>query len=137
MTEMKELKLQSEIEKHIGELVNEAEKLITDLGDSIKNIEANQIRNVMAVAKTAPHPAVVTNFIRYQMGRKGAPGQAWKDSGLGDKVITLIDQTVRQLAAKADQAASFGNPDEVQIRMTRLLLGFMNRRFVYQKEATT
>lgn len=136
MNEMKELKLQSEIEKRIGKLVDEAEKLIINLGEKINNIEGSQIRNVMAVANSAPHPAIVTNFIRYQMGRSGAPGKAWKESGLGDKVISAIDQTVRKLATEADQAANFGNVDDVQIRMTRLLLGFMNRRFVYQKEGS-
>lgn len=136
MSEMKELKLQSEIENRIGKLVEEAEKLITNLGGNIANVEASQIRNIMAVANSAPHPAVVTNFIRYQMGRSGAPGKAWKDSGLGDKVINAIDRTVRELATDADKAANFGNVDDVQIRMTRLLLGFMNRRFVYQKEGS-
>lgn len=134
MNEVRELRLQSEIERRIGQLVHEAERLITNLGENINNIEASQIRNVMAVANSAPHPAIVTNFIRYQMGRSGAPSRAWKESGLGERVIGAIDRTVHELAKEAVQAADFGNPDEVQIRMTRLLLGFMNRRFVYQKE---
>ncbi|MCS6803540.1 MAG: hypothetical protein RMM98_17655 [Acidobacteriota bacterium] len=136
MSEMKELKLQSEIERRIGRLVEEAETLISNLKGNIDKIEASQIRNVIAVANSAPHPAIVTNFIRYQMGRSGAPGKAWKESGLGDRVISAIDKTVRNLASEADQAAAFGNVDEVQIRMTRLLLGFMNRRFVYEKEGS-
>jgi hypothetical protein len=63
-----ELKLQSEIDRRVGELVVTAEKVIEKLGDKVTMIENNQIKNVLSVANAAPHSAVVTNFIRYQTG---------------------------------------------------------------------
>jgi len=133
MSEMKELKLQSEIENRIGKIVEDAEKLITERGSEIASIDASsQIRNAMAVANSAPHPAVVTNFIRYQMGRKGAPGEVWKNTGLGEAVIKAIDGSVHTLAKEAVERAGFGDVHQVQVQMTRLLLGFMNRRYVYE-----
>lgn len=131
MIAMKELKLQAEIDKCIGELVQLGERIIGELGNKVCKVEASQIRNVMAVANSAPHPAIVTNFIRYQMGRKGSPGEAWKDTGLGEKVITAIDKDVRRLAKQAAGNAN-GDVDEVQARMVRLFLGFMNRCHVYE-----
>jgi hypothetical protein len=133
MSQVGEMKLQKEIEGCIGDLIRTAEKLVTDLGDKIKSIEQNQIRNVLAVANSAPHVAVVTNFIRYQMGRSGAPGKAWKNTGLGKAVIDAIEGSMSRIAGKAAEKSGY-NVDEVQVRLTRLLLGFMNRRYVYEAD---
>jgi hypothetical protein len=156
--EMKELKLQHAIDQAVGRLVEEAEKLILDCRNKIEQIEANQIRNVMAVANSAPHTAVVTNFIRYQMGRAGRPSRAWKDTKLGEALVTVIDGPVQSLAQEAVNAAKHGSVEAlnveamnaeaanveaanaaeyrsvetVQVEMTRLLLGFMYRRYVYE-----
>jgi hypothetical protein len=133
MNEMKELKLQAEIDNRISELIEIGDDIIAKLGPNISKIDANQIRNVMAVANSAPHPAVVTNFIRYQIGRQ-ATAKAWKETGLGNAVIGAIEDRVRRLAEEADKAARVGNVSDVQIRMTRLLLGFMNYRYVYEAD---
>ncbi|MFL6214387.1 MAG: hypothetical protein ACJ74J_10910 [Blastocatellia bacterium] len=130
--EIKELKLQRGIDQTIGTLVEQAEKLIIDCRSKIKQIDANQIRNVMAVANSAPHPAVVTNFIYYQMGRSGKPSKAWKETKLGEAVVAVIDGQLHRLAQKAVEAASYGSVETVQVEMTRLLLGFMYRRYVYE-----
>jgi hypothetical protein len=127
-----ELKLQSEIDKRVGELVLRAEKVIEGLRDKVKNIEANQIKNVLSVANSAPHPAVVINFIHYQMGRSGAPRKAWRDTGLGVAALAEIEDRVKILAKEAAEAAKFGDFDDVHSRLVRLFLGFLNRSYVYQ-----
>lgn len=133
----KGIRLQVEIDGKVGDLVSHAEKLIADRLDKVKQIEGSQLRNVMAVANTAPHPAVVVNFIRYQIGRS-ATAKAWKDTGLGDAVIALIDVAdhceLNKLAKQAVSEAKCGEVFDVQMQMIRLLLGFMNRRFVYEKD---
>lgn len=130
--EMKELKLRRAIDQTVGTLVEQAEKLIIDCRNKIKDIEANQIRNVMAVANSAPHSAVVTNFIHYQMGRSGKPSKAWKDTKLGEAVLAVIDGQVQRLAEQVVNGSGHGNIEDVQVEMIRLLLGFMYRRYVYE-----
>jgi hypothetical protein len=134
MSQLGELKLQNSIDKRIGELVGTAERLITERTGTLKLIEVNQIRNAMAVANSAPHVAVVTNFIRYQMGRTGAPGRAWKETGLGEAVNKEIDSTMQRLADETIKEAGFGEINAVQAQLTRLLLGFMHRRYVYEAD---
>ena len=140
---LRELKLQSAIEQRLARLVGIAEALIDELdSEKIRNIDASQLRNAIAVANTAPHPAVLTNFIRYQMGRSGKPQKAWRDTGLGDKVNKQIEVDLKALAGNVATDARRGSSqepqpdevDEIHIRLTRLMLGFMNRYFVYKKD---
>jgi hypothetical protein len=131
MSELGALKLQNEIDKRMGDLVIAGEDLIQQLGDSVTQIKEAQFRNVMAVANSAPHTAIVTSFIRYQMGRRETQ-RAWKETGLGDRLINLIDSSMAELAKAAVGKSGFGDPSEVQMQLTRLLLGFMNRRYVYE-----
>ena len=135
MSQLGELKLQSSIDRRIGNLVETAEKLIVDRAGKIrdKDVGASQIRNVMAVANSAPHIAVVTNFIRYQMGRSTTK-PTWKDTGLGDAVNDAIQGTVGNMAKDIVAEAGFGEIDETQMRLTRLLLGFMHRSYVYEAD---
>lgn len=125
-----ELKLQTAIDKHLRDLIKIGDEVIARLGGGISTVDTNQIRNVIAIAATAPHPAIVTSFIRYQIGRS-ATAKAWKETGLGESLINAIEERVRDLA----QNVSEGNDvDEIHIRMTRLLLGFMNHRYIYEKQ---
>ncbi len=125
-----ELKLQAAIDKRLRDLVELGDQIIANLGGGIKKVDANQIRNVIAIAATAPHPAIVTSFIRYQIGRS-TTAKAWKETGLGESLISAIDERVRGLA---QEVAGGNDVDEIHIRMTRLLLGFMNHRYTYEKQ---
>lgn len=131
-----ELSVQKAIDDCVGELVGIAETLIVQAKEKLKEnrVDKSQLRNVLAVANAAPHVAVVTNFIRYQMGRGGNPSKAWRDTGLGQAVINEIDGKIRTLAQQAAQQAETTQVDDVQVQMTRLLLGFMNRRFVFERK---
>jgi hypothetical protein len=131
------LKLEAAIDGHIGQIVTAAEHAVSEVvtraraAGKQQDIRRAQFRNVLAVASTAPHPAVITSFIRYQMGRKDTQ-RVWKDTGLGAKVIGLIDKELAEAAASAVKTAGAGDPIDVQVRMARLLLGFADRRFVYE-----
>lgn len=125
-----ELKLQNAIDKRLRDLIELGNEVIAGLGDKINKVDTNQIRNVIAIAATAPHPAIVTSFIRYQIGRS-TTARAWKDTGLGESLINAIEERVRELA---QQVAEGKDVDEIHIRMTRLLLGFMNHRYIYEKQ---
>jgi hypothetical protein len=136
MSEFGALKLQSNIEERIARLIESAENLIVERKDKLEQIDtmSSQIRNVMSVANDAPHVAVVTNFVRYQIGRAGVPRRAWKDTGLGEALIKEIEGKMHDLAKEAVTAAEFGDVGQVQAQLTRLLLGFMYRRYVYESE---
>lgn len=125
-----ELKLQAAVDKRLRRLIELGNEIIDNLGDEIRKVEANQIRNVIAIAATAPHPAIVTSFIRYQIGRS-TTAKAWKETGLGENLIDVIDKQVHGLAEEIAGGLDVG---ELHIRMTRLLLGFMNHRFTYEKK---
>lgn len=128
--ELSELKLQSEIDDRVGDLVQLGDAIIDKLIPSIGKVDASQLRNAMAVANSAPHPAIVTSFIRYQVGRQ-TTAKAWKETGLGETLISAIDGDVQRWAKEAADKVK-ADVSEVQMRMTRLLLGFMNHRFVYE-----
>jgi hypothetical protein len=131
------LRLEAAIDQHIGAIVTAADLAVKEVidvartADKHKDIGRSQFRNVLAVASAAPHPAVITSFIRYQMGRKDTQ-KVWKDTGLGAKVIALIENDLAAAAAAAVRSAGVGDPVEVQVRMARLLLGFADRRFVFE-----
>lgn len=147
-SELTELRLQSQIDECAGELVELGDRIIDKLGPAIDKVEPSQLRNALAVTSSAPHPAVVKSFVRYQIGRQ-TTAKAWKETGLGENLISAIDGDIPRMAEKAavvvkeeaardleKQGAGGTNVDvvDLQMRMLRLLLGFMNRRFVYEAD---
>lgn len=56
-----------------GRLVNLAERRVAASAFRDSGLEESGLRNVLDVAKESPHVAVVTNFIRYQVGRDTSP----------------------------------------------------------------
>ena len=131
------LRLEAAIDRHVGAIVIAADKAVSEVVSKAKSagklgeIKRSQFRNVLAVASTAPHPAIITSFIRYQMGRRDTQ-KVWKDTGLGEKVIGMIENDLAKAAGEAVESAGVGDAIEVQVRMARLLLGFADRRFVYE-----
>ncbi len=126
-------------------LVKAAEKLLDDA--HVDRFEGNdfgksQFRNVFTVACETGSPAVVANFIRYQMGRDGNPrkdGKHWRKriggSTLGDRLIEAIegpqgavslqiqDAALRDLESRGLQLA--------RIALIRHFLGFASRYLKY------
>ncbi len=119
-------------------LVPAAEKLLDDA--QVKHIPKkqlgdSQLRNLIAVANETESPAVVFNFIRYQIGRDSR-GNNWGSQHAGkslgerliddlesgavkealDQVPGIEDKTLRQLAS---------------IKLIRQYLGFASRYLKY------
>lgn len=120
-------------------LVPAAEKLLedarvvelrkNDFGDS-------QLRNLIAVAMETESPAVISNFIRYQMGRDTGRKSWRRDQGgvmLGDRLIAELEKGA--VAEALDAIASFdGEPRRkqlVRMELVRHFLGFASRYLKY------
>ncbi|MEO1369138.1 MAG: hypothetical protein AAFX50_18325 [Acidobacteriota bacterium] len=84
-------------------------------------------------------PAVLTNFIRYQMGRRR---DGWNFPGenrilLGDRLIEAIDRgAVKEAVDALDELEAGERPDETQrqlakMHMLRHFLGFISRHLTY------
>jgi hypothetical protein len=56
-----------------GRLVRLAEERVTAQAFQNSGLEESGLRNLLDVAKESPHVAIVTNFIRYQVGRDTSP----------------------------------------------------------------
>jgi hypothetical protein len=109
------------------------------------NMEKNQIRNVLNVAKETRNVAVVTNFIRYQIGRSRT-GQEWQHQGFGLRVADdieregwVVDQATRDVVSYARDLITQrgGQANEVELeqkarqQLMRYYLGFLNRAFYF------
>ena len=97
------------------------------LGDS-------QLNNLLAIANETESPAVVTNFIRYQMGRDGQ-GRHWSRPGasgrkLGDLFIDAIETGAVHQAVEAVGLTGVER-QLAHIYLTRHFLGFVSRHLKY------
>ncbi|HXE71766.1 MAG TPA: hypothetical protein VNO81_03815 [Candidatus Nitrosotenuis sp.] len=106
-------------------LVEMAQKAIDETRPD-RGLKASQLSNLITVAGETSSILVITNFLRYQMGRQG--GQVWR--GLGDRVISDLEK----LPAKAD-AFLQDLPEEERrhfpIRLARQYLGFLRRYYMW------
>jgi hypothetical protein len=106
-------------------------------------MDKNQIRNVLNVAEESRSLAVVTNFIRYQLGRSQT-GPAWRKNGFGLRVIKQIESSdgiiAQQVQAALKQAQEQVGDipqeavDDLRYDLMRYYLGYLNRAFIYGKE---
>jgi hypothetical protein len=96
-----------------------------DLGES-------QLRNLIAIANETQSPAVVLNFIRYQMGRDSR-NRNWSKRVGGETVGELFLKELEKGAiatALEDMASVIENGEEkqlVRIELFRHFLGFASR----------
>lgn len=132
------LALENAIDRRLDELLRAAGRQVYLLRDD-RAMRENQIRNVLDVAMSKPSIDVVTNFIRYQMGRSGG-NQAWLHNNFGQKVVEEIEKGIvpRLAAGVADEVCrevQEADRDEVareaRLRLVRLYLGYLNRWFYY------
>jgi hypothetical protein len=99
----------------------------------------SQLRNLEAVAAETESPAVVLNFIRYQMGRDQRQQQSWaqgpKDRRVGDLFIAALNDKDGAVAkALATVPDLDGKPTEQQLarmELIRYFLGFSTRYLRY------
>lgn len=123
------------------QLVPAAETLLNDAGVidiPKKRFGDSQLRNLIAVANETESPAVVTNFVRYQIGRDSR-GHSWRfENGgktLGDR---LIDDLAADSGAVRGALARVPGLDEdplgkqlATMELIRQYLGFASRYLKY------
>jgi len=136
-----ELALQKAAQRQMDSLVRAANADAALLEGS--GMDKNQIRNVLNVAEESRSLAVVTNFIRYQLGRSQT-GPAWRKNGFGLRVIEQIEAS-EGIVAKQTRAAreraqeQIGDVpqkaiDDLRYDLMRYYLGYLNRAFYYGRE---
>lgn len=132
-----ELALQASIRRQMDAIVQAANADAALLEGS--GMDKNQIRNVLNVAEESHCLAVVTNFIRYQLGRSQT-GPAWRHNGFGLRVIEQIESPEGIVACQAERVlAQVGDVPsekaaEVRYDLMRYYLGYLHRAFYYGKE---
>lgn len=90
---------------------------------------ASQFRNLVRVADTTDSPAVVKNFLRYQVGREKKWGRG-KDS-LADKIIQDIDGDLTKYAGEIATKSDSKDTQRVQMELIRRYLGYGSRQLKY------
>ena len=137
-----ELALQAAVRRCIDDVVRQAnaDALLLTGASGNEKLEKNQIRNLLNVADESHSLAVVTNFIRYQIGRSGT-GPAWRYGGFGSQVIKQIEatdgvvtrQTERVLERLREQFGELPSEiaDKVCYDLMRHYLGYLHRAFCY------
>jgi hypothetical protein len=136
-----QLAIQQVLRHQLDPIVHHANQDAALLKDS--GMDKNQIRNVLNVAEESQNMAVVTNFIRYQLGRSQT-GPAWRKNGFGLRVIEQIEapdgivaqQTRAAVKRAKERVAEIPSEviDDLQYELMRHYLGYLNRAFVYGKE---
>ncbi len=123
------------IDRSKDALVRAAETLLDDAQVTRlrqKDFGHSQLRNLIAIALETESPAVVTNFIRYQMGRD-KPAKSWSNlaggKSLGNRFIHEIDAGAVQKALNAivDPSKDAELVPLVRIELIRHFLGFASR----------
>ena len=125
------LRINQSIEQHIGAIVHQAEEFLNQFHpqnmDLTKLAKPTQIRNLVNIAKEAPHAAIITNFIRYQIGRDKKP----IDRRFGEGLIRQLDSLSELARSISQQAGDEHRIDAIHIELVSRFLGYMNRHFVY------
>jgi len=122
------LKERREIGKYQGRLVEDAEKLVKQAESIWNELDDSQLRNVAGVATSTMCVPVVTNFIKYQMGRQK---KKWNHNKFGLNVI----EKMNGLEKKARSISKSGeNLDEIWIELCRSFWGYVIRYMKYRRE---
>ena len=143
---IQELALQKAVRRQMDTVVRAANAAAGRLEGS--NMEKNQIRNVLNVAEERSGTAVVTNFIRYQIGRSRT-GQEWQHQEFGLRVIDdieregwVVDQATRDavtyaqdlISQRGEQADETELERKAREQLVRYYLGFLHRAFYFGNE---
>lgn len=147
---LEQLALKQEINRQLDAIIKRANEIVVLLkpsGNKESELEENQIRNVINVASSSQNVEVVTNFIRYQIGRSKS-GKQWQYGNFGEKIIEDIESGI---ILKSAQSAANKSVQEIEkrsktaidkesllalayIKLTLLYLGYLNWAFYYCKK---
>ena len=146
---LEQLALKRAINRQLDRIIVRANETVTSLEPSGKDseMEENQIRNVVNVSSDSRSVEVVTNFIRYQIGRSRS-GKQWQYGRFGERVIQDIevgvvldsarlaaDRAAKEIAERDETADRESLFQRAYINLTLLYLGYLSRAFRYCKEA--
>lgn len=119
-------------------LVVAAEQLLKDAGVApSRDFGHSQLRNLVAVATETESPAVVLNFIRYQMGRDDKQknwAQGREGQRLGERFIAALNNDDGVVAQALNQSVFQGDPlisQLARMELIRYFLGFATRYMKY------
>jgi hypothetical protein len=145
LTMRRDFLLKRAIDRRAGDLIKAGSKAVSRLKPTGKKseMEESQLRNLLSVASEALSVDVVTNFIRYQIGRSPTADK-WgcKPNDFGPTLIHDIESgavwTAAQQVDREVQERIGGAPipsvvDGAHLFLTRLYIGYLNRLFVYCK----
>lgn len=143
---LEHLALNQAIKCQLDKIIGQVNKTVILLNKD-SDMEESQIRNVLDVASESSHIEVVTNFIRYQIGRSEF-GKKWQYNGFGEIVIKDIEKgIVKECSNSASQKAleeiikRRGIADQESLnntaysKLTELYLGYLFRAFCYCKKS--
>ncbi len=132
------LEQQREIDRQKEVLVPAAEKFLEEAGIvefPKKQFGDSQFRNLIAIANETSSPAVVLNFIRYQIGRDSGKknwGREHAGKNLGDRLLEDLQKgAVQQALAKIPGLADDTLRQLAAIELIRQYLGFASRYLKY------
>ena len=141
---LEQLALKKAINSQLSAIIRAANHSVTLLepgsNEKIK-LETSQINNVINVAREEQNELVVTNFIRYQIGRHNA----WRKGKFGEKIIGDIETGVvfkcaelayGELIHEIEKRGGTGEgKDELlhiaYIKLMLLYLGYLKQAFIY------
>lgn len=137
-TKYQHLFIEAKVDEYKGRLIEDIENL--DLINVTDEIEESQLRNVINVANSTRTVAVVTNFIKYQIGRKKQRNKGWRYNDFGENLIQTLQGSVKEWAEEISRMASQAikgvkNVEDLQrevwCRLVRLYLGYLYRHYKY------
>jgi hypothetical protein len=140
----RDILMQQVIDRQLSRLIQTGAKAVATLKPASGEtpMEESQFRNVLNVARETSSVDVVTNFIRYQIGRTprvwGTQPTAFGPTlirDIEDGAVVQAARTVREaVQARLGADAALSDVfDNAYIRLTRLYLGYAMRVFYYGK----
>lgn len=141
----RELLLKYGIEQHVSQLVKLGATAVRTLQPQAGHrtaMEESQFRNLLNVALETSSVDVITNFIRYQIGRSpNVWGRGAKDFGptlIRDIETGEVYKAAEHIKQDLGQKVGADHVDEVfqraYLRLTRLYLGYAMRVFYFCKK---
>jgi hypothetical protein len=131
------LSLRQAVDQFSEDLVGRAdrtmsEKQVETLKQWKTQLRLGQLNNLLGVTLETDSPAVVINWLSYQMGRRETR-DGWGVSGLGDQVLDDIKALETSAKQVAQKVYGGDTPDEVRqahIQLVRRYAGYLKRWFV-------
>ncbi len=141
----RELLLRYGIEQHVSTLIKkgaEAVRTLRPQSGQQSPMEESQLRNLLNVALETSSVDVITNFIRYQIGRSpNIWGSKEKDFGptlIRDietgNVLKAAEQITEDMRGQVSAEHLGDVSQRAYLRLTRLYLGYAMRVFYYCKK---